>query len=227
MAESPKCPQCGTPLAANAPGGLCPACLLKRGLEANTAGFTAAESRPESARWTPPAPEDLAPRFPELDILELIGRGGMGAVYKARQKNLNRVVALKILPPEIGRDPAFAERFAREAQAMARLSHPHIVAIHDFGEREGLYFFLMEYVDGLNLRQLHEFRRRRAQGGAGHRAADLRRPPVCPRPGDRPPRHQAREHPARPARAGQDRRLRPGQTDGPASRLGSPGTAGG
>jgi tRNA A-37 threonylcarbamoyl transferase component Bud32 len=154
MTEPNKCPQCGAPLPGGSPGGLCPACLLARGLEANTGGFTAAETRPEPARWSPPAPETIAPRFPELDILELIGRGGMGAVYKARQKNLQRVVALKILPPEIGRDPAFADRFAREAQAMARLSHPHIVAIHDFGERQGLYFFLMEYVDGLNLRQL-------------------------------------------------------------------------
>jgi type II secretion system protein G len=153
MAESPQCPKCLSPLAAGSPAGLCPACLLKRGLEPNTVGFTA-ESRPQSAQWTPLAPADLAPRFPELDILELIGRGGMGAVYKARQKNLQRVVALKVLPPEIGRDPAFSERFAREAQAMARLNHAHIVAIHDFGHREGLYFFVMEYVDGLNLRQL-------------------------------------------------------------------------
>ncbi len=61
----------------------------------------------------------------------------MGAVYEARQKNLDRVVALKILPPEIGGDPAFAERFAQEAQAMARLSHPHIVTIHEFGEARG------------------------------------------------------------------------------------------
>jgi len=96
----------------------------------------------------------LGDRFPELDLLEIIGRGGMGAVYKARQKRLDRIIALKILPPEIGRDPAFAERFAREAQAMARLNHPHIVTIHDFGQRGELFFFLMEYVDGLSLRQL-------------------------------------------------------------------------
>jgi tRNA A-37 threonylcarbamoyl transferase component Bud32 len=127
--------------------------MLKQGLEPNTAGFTA-DGPEASPRWAPPKPEELAARFPELEILELIGRGGMGAVYKARQKNLERLVALKILPPEIGRDPAFAERFAREAQALAHLSHPHIVAIHDFGRRDGLFFFLMEYMDGLNLRQL-------------------------------------------------------------------------
>ena len=57
----------------------------------------------------------------------------MGAVYKARQTGLDRLVAVKILPPEVGRDPAFAERFTREARALARLSHPNIVAVHDFG----------------------------------------------------------------------------------------------
>jgi tRNA A-37 threonylcarbamoyl transferase component Bud32 len=152
MSQEARCSECGSPLEGDSPSGQCPRCLLKRGLEANTIEYTA--GRDESARWMPPAPEELAARFPELDILELIGRGGMGAVYKARQTKLHRVVALKILPPEIGRDPAFADRFAHEAQAMARLSHPHIVAIYDFGDRQGLYFFLMEYVDGLNLRQL-------------------------------------------------------------------------
>ena len=92
--------------------------------------------------------------FPDLEILELVGSGGMGVVYKARQKRLDRLVALKILSPKVAGDPAFAERFAREARAMAMLSHPHIVAVYDFGQTDGLYYFLMEYVDGLNLRQL-------------------------------------------------------------------------
>jgi predicted Ser/Thr protein kinase len=77
----------------------------------------------------------------------------MGAVYKARQTKLDRLVALKVLPPEWGRDPAFAERFAREARTLARLNHPHIVAVHDFGESGGLYYLVMEFVDGLNLRE--------------------------------------------------------------------------
>jgi serine/threonine protein kinase len=78
----------------------------------------------------------------------------MGAVYKARQTKLNRLVALKVLPRESGQDSNFAERFAREAQALARLNHPNIVAVHDFGEVNGQYCFIMEYVDGLDLRQL-------------------------------------------------------------------------
>jgi predicted Ser/Thr protein kinase len=114
------------------------------------------ETREFSAKWTPPTVAELAGRFPELELLELFGRGGMGAVYKARQKALNRLVAVKILPPEIGGNPAFATRFAREAQALASLNHPNIVTIYDFGERDGLYFFIMEFVDGVNLRQLLE-----------------------------------------------------------------------
>ena len=108
----------------------------------------------EKPGFTPPGIEELARKFPQLEIIELIGRGGMGAVYKARQKELDRIVALKILPPGIGDDAAFAERFAREAKAMARLNHPGIVTIHDFGRADGLYFFVMEFVDGVNLRQL-------------------------------------------------------------------------
>src|SRR5664280_847869 len=88
------------------------------------------------------------------DSLECLGRGGMGVVYKARQKTLNRLVALKLLAPERVRDAKFAERFTREAQALAALNHPNIVTIYDFGQAGGFYFLLMEFVDGLNLRQL-------------------------------------------------------------------------
>ena len=101
-----------------------------------------------------PAAAELAGKFPHLDILELIGSGGMGAVYKARQKALDRLVALKILPPDVSRDPSFAERFVREAKVLAKLNHPNIVTLYEFGETEGLYYFLMEYVEGVNLRQL-------------------------------------------------------------------------
>ena len=90
--------------------------------------------RRQGADFVPPTPAELAAHFPDLEILELVGRGGMGVVYKARQKRLDRLVALKILSPKIGQDPAFAERFAREARAMAMLNHPHIVAVHDFGQ---------------------------------------------------------------------------------------------
>ena len=155
MPENNKCPQCGTPLPSGSLAGLCPACLLKMGAAADT--VTDVKQPP----FNPPSVTELAPLFPQLEIIELIGKGGMGAVYKARQKQLDRLVALKILPPGIGHDAAFAERFTREAKALARLNHPGIVTLYEFGMAPSttpatppLYFFLMEFVDGVNLRQL-------------------------------------------------------------------------
>ncbi|MGH7978536.1 MAG: serine/threonine-protein kinase [Limisphaerales bacterium] len=107
-----------------------------------------------AAAQAPLPPEQIAPHFPQLEILECLGRGGMGVVYKARQKTMNRFVALKLLAPERVNDPKFAERFAREAQALAALNHPNIVTIYDFGQAGGFYYLLMEFVDGVNLRQL-------------------------------------------------------------------------
>lgn len=156
------CPSCRSPLAADAPEGLCPACLMAGvigGAERNATegaayspdGVTTPPSGskpPMTGEWT-----NLAQHFPQLEILELLGRGGMGSVYKARQKNLDRMVALKVIPPEAASDPAFAERFAREARALARLNHPNIVTVYDFGQTGDVYYLLMEYVDGVNLRQ--------------------------------------------------------------------------
>ena len=102
----------------------------------------------------PLPPDQITPHFPQLEILECLGRGGMGVVYKARQKTLNRLVALKLLAPERVGDARFAERFTREAQALAALNHPNIITVYDFGQAGGFYFLLMEFVDGLNLRQL-------------------------------------------------------------------------
>jgi len=126
------CPQCGTPLPSGALAGLCPACLLKMGAQADTV----LDAR--HLTFVPPTVAELAPLFPQLEILELIGKGGMGAVYKARQKQLDRLVALKILPPGIGNDPAFAERFTREARALAKLNHPGIVTLYEFGVAAGI-----------------------------------------------------------------------------------------
>ena len=99
---------------------------------------------------------EVAKLFPQFEILELLGHGGMGAVYKARQPALDRLVALKILPPQASGDSGFADRFTREARALAKLSHPNIVAVHEFGQAGGLHYFVMEYVEGLNLRQLEQ-----------------------------------------------------------------------
>jgi serine/threonine protein kinase len=83
----------------------------------------------------------------------------MGIVIKARQKSLNRIVALKVIKPDTHGRPAFAERFVREARAMAQMNHPNIVTVHDFGQIDGLYYLVMEFVDGVNLRQMLRARR--------------------------------------------------------------------
>ena len=88
--------------------------------------------------------------LPQYDILDVLGRGGMGAVYKGRQKSLKRLVAIKILPLDAADDEMkFVERFQNEAQTMAAMNHPAIVSVHDFGEtKDGLLYFIMEFVDG-------------------------------------------------------------------------------
>ena len=148
------CPRCGQPLASDAPQGICPSCLLKAGFP--TVPQSIATDRPSGRKsaFRPPTPVELAKFFLQLEILELIGQGGMGAVYKARQPSLDRLVALKILPSQGADDPGFAERFAREARALARLNHPNIVAVYDYGQAGDFHFFLMEFVDGATLRQI-------------------------------------------------------------------------
>ncbi len=149
MDNEPKCPHCGKTVPPGTPLGICPECLLKAGADSQGPGAQAAD-----LKFEPPTPAALAAHFPQLEILEFIGQGGMGAVYKARQPALDRLVALKILSPKMDEDPGFAERFSREARTLAKLSHPNIVAVYDFGQTGGYRYFVMEYVDGLNLRQL-------------------------------------------------------------------------
>jgi hypothetical protein len=142
---------------------------MQMGLESwggPAAGEAETSWRP-SKGFAAPAVEDLAPLFPQLEIVSLLGKGGMGAVYKASQKSLDRLVALKIILPDVAGDPGFAERFHREAKSLARLNHPNIITVHDFGEvatepaagtgAQGptrLYYFIMEFVDGANVREL-------------------------------------------------------------------------
>ncbi|RRJ97364.1 serine/threonine protein kinase [Opitutaceae bacterium TAV4] len=146
----PNCPQCGRPIPPDAALNLCPACLLAAALPTQAAAHAHPKSPPPL-----PSPEELATEFPQLDILAHLGRGGMGAVYRARQRNLDRIVALKILRPGLDADPTFADRFHHEARALAQLNHPGIVTLYETGRTPGgLYYILMEYVDGLTLRQL-------------------------------------------------------------------------
>lgn len=156
MNEPSVCSQCRSTVPQDAPNGLCPKCLLLVGL---------GRQAPEDSANQATVDIDTAPNaglhslqnlesvFPNLEFIELLGRGGMGVVYKAKQKELGRIVAVKILSPEVRGKQAFTDRFEREAKAMAKLNHPNIVTIHEFGKRDSLYYLLMEFVDGPNLRQ--------------------------------------------------------------------------
>ncbi len=138
------CPQCRSDIPVDAPAGLCPRCLLSSAAEAQTV---------PPLRLSDEQPEAVGMLFPQLEVQEMLGRGGMGLVYRARQTHLDRVVALKLLPRAAGEDPAFAERFGREARLLARLTHPGIITVHDSGCVQGQYFLVMEYADGGNLRE--------------------------------------------------------------------------
>ncbi|MCL4788144.1 MAG: serine/threonine protein kinase [Verrucomicrobia bacterium] len=149
------CAGCGSELPSDSTQDFCSRCLPSLG---EKPGTLPNERSPQAATsgLIPPHPELLKSLFPQLEILGLVGCGGMGAVYRARQRGLDRVVALKILPQQLSKDAGFAERFAREARALARLNHPNIVDVYDLGQAGAIYYFLMEFVHGVNLRQMLE-----------------------------------------------------------------------
>lgn len=150
MSEEKTCQKCGTALGSETVGGMCPRCLMALNFDSRT--MPEGEEAPTSL--PPLSPEEMAENFPQFEIQECLGRGGMGVVYRARQKTLDRMVAIKVLAGEWQGDAGFAERFEREAKTLAQMSHPNIVTVHDFGETNGLYFIVMEFVDGVNLRDL-------------------------------------------------------------------------
>ena len=150
MSDSTKiCPQCGSQLTSEGPGGLCPRCVMAMNLASST--------MPEGERVSSESTlslDEMRERFPQFEILECLGRGGMGIVYRARQKALDREVAIKVLAGEWQGDLGFADRFEAEAKLLAKLNHPNIVTVHDFGESKGLFYIVMEYVDGVNIRDV-------------------------------------------------------------------------
>jgi len=148
MATPPEaCPECGAPLDPGGAGG-CANCLYQLAVDVGVA------DRAHITGLTPPDPQRLASLLPDFELLETLGHGGMGAVYRVRQTRLHREAALKVLPPERASDPEFVERFFREAQALAHLSHPNIVSVYDMGQRGPFLYILMEHVDGRSLREV-------------------------------------------------------------------------
>lgn len=103
----------------------------------------------DPARFHPPTCAELNAKIGDYEFIEFLDRGGMGAVYKARQKRLNRIVAVKLLPPANVNRKGFANRFRREAEALARMNHPNIVSVYDSGETAEVFlYYAMELVEG-------------------------------------------------------------------------------
>lgn len=149
MTTNKACERCGATIeTSHGLQGLCAACLLKASLQPEvvvTGG---------SARRPAPTLDALAPHFPDLELLGLIGQGGMGAVYRVRQRSLGREAALKILSLDTEVDPAFGERFEREARLLASIEHPNIVSVYGAGKAGPHWYLLMELVEGASLRQM-------------------------------------------------------------------------
>src|SRR6266536_6025491 len=139
------CPKCGATVFADAPQGCCSVCLVRTGLDLLDN---------ESDEASGPTAARMQAAFDDYELLEEIGRGGQGVVYRARQKSLKRTVAIKIIGISHGRTKAHLKRFRLEAEAAAKLNHPFVVPIHEIGQRKGRCYFSMGLVEGGRLDQI-------------------------------------------------------------------------
>ncbi len=148
------CSRCGKELSATWAGRLCTGCMVRDALELTDHGLHAEETPTLANPSGTTGIATLGRTFGDYELLAEIAHGGMGVVYKARQKSLGRLVAIKIMQMSTQADATLIGRFRNEALATARLQHPSIVAVHDFGVCDGHRYLTMDYVEGVNLHEL-------------------------------------------------------------------------
>jgi WD40 repeat protein/predicted Ser/Thr protein kinase len=151
MATQNTCLKCGALLKSDARQGYCPKCLF---LQASAGMLAAEDESPDNETTEGSWPPAAKLSFGDYELLEEIGRGGMGVVYRARQRSLDRMVAIKMMAFGPNSNPDLVKRFRAEAVAAANLHHPNIVAIHEVGIHENRHFFVMDYVEGQSLARL-------------------------------------------------------------------------
>lgn len=160
-----QCSECGAEIDSRSKMP-CPACLMKLGMQSwgtpspsldspsiGDAPVTMDQSK-SAYGFDQKVASIIESQFPGLEILGLLGQGGMGMVFKARQTSLDRIVAIKVIRSDTEHRESFEVRFSREARALASLNHPNIVTVHDFGKTDNYFFLMMEFVDGVNIRDL-------------------------------------------------------------------------
>ena len=146
------CSKCGCTYQANDVLVACPVCIVDT-VERIERELTSASRR---SRFRAPEPHEIRNALPDLEIEELLGQGGMGAVYRARQNSIDRQVAVKLVPIRDDQDERYIERFQREANALGALSDPRIVSVFEVGRTDEYLYIVTEYFDGCTLRQLIE-----------------------------------------------------------------------